>query len=253
MKKMILTLLVVMTTSVNVFALSASRSRQEALFLTDKMGYELHLTAMQMDDVYEINYDYFRCLDKVGHSYTSEYNRWYNHLSYVLTPWQWHTFLALDYFLNPVRVINNRFSFVIYNRYYDHNRYYCSRPTNYKAYRGGNMNNITYYRGRTDMHREAVRATRRNNGYVQPVNRVGNERMNNRNNNNNNNNKPVNNGNVNRNENNRQNTPSVNRSENRRQNTTTTTTTTTTTRETTTRTNRTNNENGTRVTRTGRR
>ena len=39
-------------------AMSSSRVRLEARFLTDKMAYELKLSKAQYNDVYEINYDF---------------------------------------------------------------------------------------------------------------------------------------------------------------------------------------------------
>ena len=39
-------------------AMSMSKMRENARFLTDRMAYELHLSPMQYDDVYEVNYDF---------------------------------------------------------------------------------------------------------------------------------------------------------------------------------------------------
>ena len=41
-------------------AMSMSKMRQNARFLTDRMAYELNLTPMQYDDVYEVNYDFIQ-------------------------------------------------------------------------------------------------------------------------------------------------------------------------------------------------
>ena len=65
MKKFLFTLVIALIASVNVMGMTKSRSRQEAYFLTDKMAYELHLTPNQVQDVYEICYDYFRSLGSV--------------------------------------------------------------------------------------------------------------------------------------------------------------------------------------------
>ena len=40
-------------------AMSYEQARQEALYLTDKMAYELNLNDQQYNDAYEINLDYF--------------------------------------------------------------------------------------------------------------------------------------------------------------------------------------------------
>ena len=39
-------------------AMSISKMRQNARFLTDRMTYELGLTMAQYDDIYEVNYDF---------------------------------------------------------------------------------------------------------------------------------------------------------------------------------------------------
>ena len=56
--------MMVMTMSAN--AMSYSAAKNEALFLSDKMAYELNLTASQYDRVYEINLDYLLNLN--GHA-----------------------------------------------------------------------------------------------------------------------------------------------------------------------------------------
>ena len=50
---MILAMMMVMTISAN--AMSYNAAKNEALFLSDKMAYELNLTAAQYEAVYEIN------------------------------------------------------------------------------------------------------------------------------------------------------------------------------------------------------
>ena len=56
MKKMLMmAVMMVMTISAN--AMSYNAAKNEALFLSDKMAYELNLTDAQYDAVYEINLD----------------------------------------------------------------------------------------------------------------------------------------------------------------------------------------------------
>ena len=47
MKKMIFTLIAMLTMAMNAGAMSYEQARNEALFLTDKMAYELNLTDEQ--------------------------------------------------------------------------------------------------------------------------------------------------------------------------------------------------------------
>lgn len=157
MKKVILTMLAVSAFCVNANALSAQRSREEARFLTDKMAYELYLTEDQIDDVYEINYDYFRALGPIDSAYDIYFNRRYEDLSYVLYDWQWDYFLAREYFLRPAYIYRGGWAFGIYN-YYAHTHFFYGLPRIYHHYVGGHYHIHNYYHDRFHMHRHAVRA-----------------------------------------------------------------------------------------------
>lgn len=192
MKRMILSLMLVVSV-VNVFAMTKSRARQEAWFLTDKMAYELLLTEGQIEDVYEINYDYFRSLSSYNHVYTFEANRRMDYLAYVLTPWQWRKFQTILDFVNPVKVVNRAWHFVIYSRY-DRGFHYYNKPYAYTHYKGLNMNNLSYYKNRQKMHVENVNKK----ANIRPqVNGLHNNK-----NNNNNNKNQVNKNQANKNQNN---------------------------------------------------
>ena len=58
MKKMMITLVALLTIAATGHAMSYEQARNEALFLTDKMAYELNLTEAQYEAAYEINLDY---------------------------------------------------------------------------------------------------------------------------------------------------------------------------------------------------
>ena len=58
MKKFMMTLFALLTIAVSANAMSYEQARNEALFLTDKMAYELNLTEAQYEAAYEINLDY---------------------------------------------------------------------------------------------------------------------------------------------------------------------------------------------------
>ena len=57
-KRLIFVLAALLTMSVSASAMSYEQARNEALFLTDKMAYELNLTDAQYEAAYEINLDY---------------------------------------------------------------------------------------------------------------------------------------------------------------------------------------------------
>ena len=59
MKKFIIALVAMfMMTFTSASAMSYEQARQQALFLTDKMAYELNLTDDQYEAAYEVNLDY---------------------------------------------------------------------------------------------------------------------------------------------------------------------------------------------------
>ena len=136
MKKFIFAVVAIAVGFVQANAMSHTRAQAEALFLTDKMAYELNLTNAQYDAVYEINYDYFVSLVGTSDILGIFWNRRERELEWVLTDWQYRAYLASTYFYRPVAVYNNTFRFAIYDRY-AHNRYYKPVRKIYKHYRGG--------------------------------------------------------------------------------------------------------------------
>lgn len=146
MKKLFLTLVLVMVAAVQTMALTRNRSMEEAAFLTDKMIYELGLSPMQTEDVYQINYDYFT---QVG--YTASLNARaaeirMRQLEFVLTPNQFRMCQSIIYFLTPAMLQNGNFYFRIYT-HYEPGVFYFDRPAIYRDYRGGYLNNINHYQG----------------------------------------------------------------------------------------------------------
>ena len=144
-KMMILAMMMVMTVSAS--AMRYSDARREALFLSDKMAYELNLTDAQYAAVYEINLDYLMSVDS-----RSVYGSWWNRrnadLRYVLNSWQYDRYLQLTHFYRPVAWHAGSWVFGIYNRY-NRSLYYRARPSVYVSYRGGNNRRaVDFYAGR---------------------------------------------------------------------------------------------------------
>jgi len=141
--------MLLMTIAITADAMSYSKARNQALFLTDKMAYELDLTDDQYNAVYEINLDYMMCISVQGDLFGTYWIRRNNELEYVLSPYQFERFLATEYFYRPVNWISNAFHFIIYNKY-ARNRYYRNAPMVYQTYRGGNrLYHHSAYKGRT--------------------------------------------------------------------------------------------------------
>ncbi|MBP5645133.1 MAG: hypothetical protein J6W95_04305 [Bacteroidales bacterium] len=143
MKKMMI-LALLMTTAITASAMNYSTARNEALFLSDKMAYELNLTDAQYDAVYEINLDYLMSVGTRDDAYGSWWNRRNADLRYVLTPHQYDRFVRLTHFYRPLTWHNGTWTFGVYN-VYRHDRFYRSRPSGIASYRGGNNRRPDHY------------------------------------------------------------------------------------------------------------
>ena len=134
-------------------AMSYSQAREQALFLTDKMAYELNLTDDQYEAAYEINLDYLLSVNSDDELY-GDYWRWRNiDFSYVLLDWQYRMFCEAAYFYRPLYFSAGVWHFAIYARYPHRDYFYFHRPTVYVSYRGGHSwrqnNGRSWYNGRT--------------------------------------------------------------------------------------------------------
>ena len=129
-------------------AMSMSKVRENARFLTDRMAYELNLTPMQYDDVYEVNYDFIDniryIMDDVVRGCDHAVDRYYQYLDYrnddlrwILSASQYRRFMGVDYFCRPVYTIASQWLFRIYKVYHDVKHFYFDKPHHYKSYRGG--------------------------------------------------------------------------------------------------------------------
>lgn len=147
MKKSVLALIMVLA-SLNVMALSRSKVREYARFLSDRMAYELDLSSMQYNDCYEINYDFIDAvgdyLDDMERGYSYAIDRYYTYLdyrnedlSYVLDPYQYNRFVATETFYRPFCVYDGSWAFRPYMTYSNHTHFYMSLPIGFKVYIGG--------------------------------------------------------------------------------------------------------------------
>lgn len=137
MKKFISILALLFTMTVTVNAMSYEQARQQALFLTDKMAYELNLTNDQYEAAYEINLDYLIGVNTYDDLY-GPYWRYRNvDLSYVLLDWQYRAYCAASYFYRPLYFSDGLWHFSIYARYPHRDYFYFYRPVVYVSYCGG--------------------------------------------------------------------------------------------------------------------
>lgn len=147
MKKMILTAMMIVMT-ISATAMSFKKARQQALFLTDKMAYELNLTPEQYDAAYEINLDYLMAVNHEDEVYGNYWQRRNADLQYILAAWQYASYLKANYFYRPMYWRDNVWHLTIYGRYTNRSHYYYARPTVYVKYRGGNNRIHGYYSSR---------------------------------------------------------------------------------------------------------
>ena len=141
-------MLLMLTISVPAMsAMSMSKVRQHARFLTDRMAYELNLTTMQYNDVYEVNYDFIDnvryIMDDVTAGYPSAVDRYYDYLDFrnddlrwILSASQYRRFMNVDYFYRPMYTTASEWLFRIYRVYNDITHFYFGKPHHYKSYKG---------------------------------------------------------------------------------------------------------------------
>jgi len=137
MKKIMLTLIAILTLTVSARAMSYEQARNEALFLTDKMAYELNLTDAQYEAAYEINLDYLMGVTSRHDVYGTYWDRRNMDLQYILYTWQWDLFRAATYFYRPLYWDAGYWHFGVYARYPHRDYFYFGRPHFYVTYRGG--------------------------------------------------------------------------------------------------------------------
>ena len=150
---MILAVMMVMTISAN--AMSYNAAKNEALFLSDKMAYELNLTAAQYEAVYEINLDYLMSLNGHGDVFGIWWDRRNADLRYVLNSWQFDKYVALSHFYRPVAWKAGSWTFAVYS-HYNRGRFYNDRPTVFVTYRGGNNHKPAHFYADRHMPKPAV-------------------------------------------------------------------------------------------------
>ena len=136
MKKTIMTFAMMVTIVTSATAMTFNEAREHALFLTDKMSYELGLSPTQVDNVYEINLDYIISVAINGERPSFCQSRRDADMRFVLSDYQYHIYKKTNYFYRPMSSSRNVWSFHIYNYYTDRNHMYAKRPTHFKEYKG---------------------------------------------------------------------------------------------------------------------
>lgn len=156
MKRIIIIITALTALAATASAMSYEQARDQALFLTDKMAYELNLTEEQYDAAYEINLDYLMSVNTPDDLYDTYWRQRNLDLSYILLDWQYRAFCAATYFYRPLYWTSGVWHFAIYSRYPRRHFYYFGRPQIYITYRGGHSwhhnGGHSWYKGRTFNH-----------------------------------------------------------------------------------------------------
>lgn len=153
MRRIILSIVAMLAISLSANAMTYEQARNEALFLTDKMAYELNLSSEQYEAAYEINLDYLMGVTSRNDVFGTYWERRNLDMSYILLEWQWNAFRAAAYFFRPLYWDAGYWHFRIYARYPRRHYLYFGRPAFYATYRGGHSwrhhGQHGYYHGRT--------------------------------------------------------------------------------------------------------
>lgn len=154
MKKFIIALVAMFTmTFTTASAMSYEQARQQALFLTDKMAYELNLTDDQYEAAYEVNLDYLMGINTYDDLYGVYWRQRNLDLSYILLDWQYRAFCDANYFYRPLYWDGGYWHFGIYARYPRRDYFFFGRPHFYVSYRGDHCWRVnggrSWYHGRS--------------------------------------------------------------------------------------------------------
>ena len=177
MKKTIMIMVTLLAMATTTKAMTYAQAREQALFLTDKMAYELNLTEEQYEAAYEINFDYLMQISGTGNVYAAPWRQRNIDLSYILYDWQYAAYEAASYFFRPVFWNDGYWHFSIYSHYPHRTHFYFPRPAAYVSYRGTHswhrnsgrswyVNRVNHYRPAISDRRthSGMRDGRRNNG-----------------------------------------------------------------------------------------
>jgi len=132
--------------------ISYSTAKNEALFLSDKMAYELNLTDSQYDAVYEINLDYMMSVNGRNDVYGTWWKRRNTDLKYVLTAWQYEKYMDKSYFYRPLTWKNGNWTYNV-RSHYSTGSHFKTRPTNFASYKGGNNKKADRYYADKKVHK----------------------------------------------------------------------------------------------------
>lgn len=152
MKKFIFAITALVVLALPASAMSYEQARDQALFLTDKMAYELNLSDEQYEAAYEINLDYLMGVNNYNDIYGAYWAQRNLDLQYILLDWQYRYYCDALYFYRPLYWGDGYWHFRVYARYPHRGYFFFGRPAFVDVYHGGHSWRVnggrSWYHGR---------------------------------------------------------------------------------------------------------
>ena len=147
MKARITLMVAMMTIVLTAAAMPYTDARNKAMFLTDKMAYELNLTESQQEAVYEINLDYMLNIDEEADMFGYNWEIRNRDMAQVLSGSQNSQYLASEWFFHPFTMNAEGLTMAVNDRY-DNGQFLMQLPTEVLTYKGGhNQMDASFYAG----------------------------------------------------------------------------------------------------------
>ena len=135
MKARITLMVAMMAIALSAAAMPFSEAKNKALFLSDKMAYELRLSPSQYEALYKINLDYLLNIDDESDVLGFQWENRNRDLKQVLSDAQFDTFKACEWFFHPFACSDDGWTLSVYDHYPD-GKLFMDEPAVYLSYHG---------------------------------------------------------------------------------------------------------------------
>ena len=147
MKTKISIIVAMMMVALTSSAMPYTEASNKALFLSDKMAYELNLTESQLDAVYEINLDYLLNVEDESDMFGYMWEIRNRDMKLVLSDWQYNQYLTCDWFNKPFTCKAEGWTLAVNDRY-NEGQFFVNQPDVFTSYQGGhNLMETSFYEG----------------------------------------------------------------------------------------------------------
>lgn len=147
MKTRITLMVAMMTIAISAAAMPYTEASKKALFLSDKMAYELNLSESQYEAAYEISLDYLLYIDEESDVLGFQWQIRNRDMKEVLADWQYDNYMASEWFCRPFSTSGDGWTLAIYDRYQE-GQLLMDEPSTFVSYHGGhNQMEDSFYAG----------------------------------------------------------------------------------------------------------